>query len=50
LKEIRIYTCEACKKELDSDDWPFSFRGLLNLCRHCRIKAFDLFIKFSKRR
>lgn len=47
---VEIPICENCKKELQLEDWPYSFRGLLDLCNNCKIKANYLLKELSKRR
>ena len=42
--------CENCGKILHLKDWPFSFRGLMNLCDICKLKAKNILVKESKNR
>ena len=35
-------TCNICKTELKREEWPWNFRGILQLCQECKIKVYSL--------
>ena len=42
IKEYENKKCEGCSKELNLEDWPYLFRGLIRLCKICKLKAFNV--------